>query len=113
MTLIVTAIVFIAALAGLALRANTRFCDEDRLPMQWWLTGEVTWSAPRRMALTLLPVLAFLVFTSLIILSFCMQPSPGQDGMVLPTVIGIGIVFLAIEAFHLWMIEKTLHRNAK
>ena len=47
MIMVVTAILFSFALCSLALWANTRFRGEDRLPMQWWFDGEVTWSAPR------------------------------------------------------------------
>lgn len=38
-------IFFALLLCGLAIRANSRFRNRDRLPMQWWLTGDVTWSA--------------------------------------------------------------------
>jgi hypothetical protein len=111
MTVIVPAVFFILVLSGLALRANIRLRGEDRLPMQWWFTGEVTWSAPRPIALAFIPALALLTFASLIILLFYMQARSGQEGMVLPTLIGIGSMFLAIQILHLWLIEKTVHGN--
>ena len=113
MPIIITAVFFILALCGLALHANMRLRNEDRLPMQWLLTGEVTWSSPRLIALALIPALAILVFVSLIALSLNVRPRPGQEGLVLPIFIGIGIMFIAIQLLHLWLIEKTLRRNGK
>jgi hypothetical protein len=98
-------------LSGLALQANTRLRSEVRLPMQWWLDGEVTWSAPRHIALAFIPALALVTFASLIFISFSIQPRPGQEGMVLPAFGGIGILFVAVQLLHLWLIHKTLHRN--
>ena len=98
-------------LCGLSFRANSRFRDEDRLPMQWWLTGEVTWSAPRVVALAFVPALAIIVLTLNAGLALNLRPRPGQEGMVLPAFIGTGILFIAIQLFHFWMIEKTLRRN--
>ncbi|WP_126174541.1 hypothetical protein [Altericroceibacterium xinjiangense] len=111
MTQIVTAVFFSLILAGIALRANARLRHEKRLPMQWWLTGDVTWSAPRLIGLAFIPVLAFLTFAILIILSFNVQPRPGQEGVVLPAFIGLGITFVAIQVLHLWLAQKTLRRN--
>jgi len=75
-------------LCGLALRANWRFRDESRLPMQWWLNGEVTWSAPRVGALAFVPALGIAVLTINAALALNLRPRPGQEGMVLPTFIG-------------------------
>lgn len=111
MSLVITAALFSLALFGLAWRANGRFRREDRLPMQWWLNGEVTWSAPRAIALAFIPALAFFVFASLIVLSRNVAPRPGQEGMVLPTLIGLGATFVFIQILHFWLIEKTLRRN--
>jgi hypothetical protein len=41
-----------------AILANMRFRHELRLPIQCWLDGKVTWSAPRAVALAFIPVLA-------------------------------------------------------
>lgn len=79
--------------------------------MQWWFTGEVTWYAPRPIALALVPTLAFVMVVSLIVLSLSGRPRPGQEGLALPTLIGIGIMFLAIQLLHLWLIEKTFHQD--
>lgn len=113
MTMIVTAVLFSLALAVLAQRANTRLRSEDRLPMQWSLGGDVTWSAPRAVALAVIPALAILVFVYLIVLSRTVPSRPGQEGMVLPTLIGIGLVFVAIQLLHFWLIGKTLSRGSR
>ena len=46
MGMLVVAVILGLILCALAYQADARFRSEDRLPMQWWLTGEVTWSAP-------------------------------------------------------------------
>lgn len=113
MIMIVTAILFCLALAGVALRANTRLRGERRLPMQWWLNGEVTWSAPRAMALAFIPALALCLFATLSIPFAGMPPRRGQEDMLFPTVVGIGLAILAAQALHLWLIKKTLHRAGR
>lgn len=111
MTMFGVALLFILVFVGLAVRANTRFRDIDRLPMQWWFTGEVTWSAPRPLALAFVPALAICVFVGFALLALNMRPRPGQEDMVFPTFIGIGTMFLGIQLLHLWLISKTLRRN--
>ena len=112
MTMIVTAIISSLILAGLARWANTRLCSEDKLPMQWWVTGEVTWFAPRPIALSVVPALAVLTFVVMIVLSFSTDPRSGQEAEVLPTMSSLGIMFLGIQVLHLWLIEKTVQRNS-
>ncbi len=98
-------------MSGLAILANTRLRSEDRLPMQWWLDGEVTWSAPRHIALAFTPALALVIFATLSFLSSSMSPRTGQEDMVLPGFIGIGITFVLAQLFHFWLIQKTLRRS--
>jgi len=111
MIMIGIAFLFSSVLCSLALKANARLRGERRLLMQWWFTGDVTWSAPRALALAFVPALAACVFLSLILLSLNVRPRTGQEGEVLPTFIGIGIVFLGIQLLHLWLIGRTLRRN--
>lgn len=47
----------VGAMIALSLRADRRFRAIDRLPMQWTLTGAVSWHAPRAVALAFTPVL--------------------------------------------------------
>jgi hypothetical protein len=85
---------FCLASCGIAIWANRRLRTEARLPMQWWLGGEVTWSAPRPIALAFVPSLAVLVFASLTVLSVYTPPRPGQEGMVIPSLFAVGFIIL-------------------
>ena len=105
------ALFFGLLLCRLAIRANSRLRREDRLPMQWWLTGDVTWSAPRVLALAFIPALAIGVLAINAALAMNLQPRPGQEGMVLPGLIGTGLLFLVVQRLHFWLIEKTLRRD--
>lgn len=107
MTLVIISVLFFSTLCVLARWANARFRQEDRLPMQWWFNGDVTWSAPRPLALALIPALALPVFASVALL----PPRPGQENLVLPVLIGTGATFVAIQLLHVWLIEKTIGRN--
>ena len=110
MTILIAAF-FVLILGGLALWANSRFRGEDRLPMQWWFTGEVTWSAPRPLALAFIPALAVCAFAAYALLAAKVPPRPGQESMMFPAFIGLGAMFVAVQLLHLWLVEKTLRRN--
>ena len=101
-------LIFGLILGALAYRANGRFQEEDQLPMQWWITGEVTWYAPRRFALAFYPALAFGLLS---IFTVMLEPRPGQEDLLLPVLIGVGMTFLGIQLAHFWMIAKTLRRG--
>lgn len=113
MTIVIIAVLLGLTLCGLARRANARFHREDRLPMQWWVDGSVTWHAPRPVALAFIPALAFSVLLSSAVLALNVQPRPGQEGMVLPTLVGMGALFVLIQLLHFWLIEKTLHKHGR
>lgn len=102
---------FILVLAVLALWANNRFRDEARLPMQWWLTGEVTWSAPRPLALAFVPALAVATFAIYALMGVKVPPRVGQEDMVFPAFVGLGTLFVAVQLLHFWLVEKTLSRK--
>lgn len=104
---------FFFGFCGVAYRANARLQSEDRLPMQWLLPDEVIWSAPRPIALAFVPSLALVTFAGLAVLCLYTRPRPGQEGMVIPSMIAIGLVFLGVQLFHLWMIERTIRRNGR
>jgi heme/copper-type cytochrome/quinol oxidase subunit 2 len=112
MAMLSIAVIFGLILCALAYQANARFRSEDRLPMQWWVTGEVTWSAPRRLALTFIPALAVAVLSIFAIMSLTMKPRAGQEALVVPSLIGLGVTFIAIQLAHFWLIAKTLRRPA-
>ena len=111
MGVLIVAVILSLILCALAYRADARFRIEDRLPMQWWLTGEVTWSAPRRLALAFIPALAIAALSIFAFMSFTIKPRAGQEALVLPSLIGLGFTFIAIQLAHLWLITKTLRRH--
>lgn len=111
MILTLIGILFGVALCWVALRANARFRNEVRLPMQWWLDGQVTWTAPRRIALAFIPALSLPMLAGFGVLLNNVQPRPGQEGMVIPSFIAFGLISMGAQIFHLWMISRTVGRN--
>lgn len=105
------AILFAAIFTSLSVWANARFRAHERLPMQWSLTGAVNWTAPRALALTLIPVLGTGLLGFITLLALNVSPRAGQEGMVLPTTMVIGAAFVGLQLVHFWLIEKTLNRN--
>ena len=104
---------FIAALALgvlvlMSLRANRRFSDQARLPMQWSLNGSVNWTARRHVALAFTPMLAGPILAAVVWLMTALRPRPGQEGFAIPTLIFIALVFVGVHAFHLWLIAKSV-----
>ena len=109
----VVALVFGSAMVALSVSANLRFRNEARLPMQWSWSGTVNWSAPRVPALMFTPALAIFVLILFVAGAMNFDPRPGQEGMVLPALIGVGCIFVAVHVFHLWLSEKSLRRNGR
>lgn len=89
-------------------QANIRFGNVDRLPMQWSVDGDVTWDAPRRIALAFTPVLAFVALFAITVATFVLTPRTGDEGYVIPAVIFMALIFIAIHALHLWLINRFL-----
>jgi len=114
--LIVCAI-FGAILVGLSVLANARFQHEKILPLQWMisrsqpLSQTVVRTAPRVFVLGFIPSLAICVLVLIAVGAFTLTPRPGQEGMLLPSVLFIGSVFVAAHVLHLWLIERTLRRD--
>ncbi len=113
MIMIIIAVVYGAVMLGVARWANARFRREDRLPMQWLLNGEVTWSAPRRVALAFMPALSIPMLAALIWLFLNAAPRSGQEHLVLPVFVGIGALFVGIQLLHVWLIDRTLRRAGR
>lgn len=111
-------VTFGLTMIGLSIWANARFRREKNLPMQWTisrsepLSKTVIWSAPRVLALSFSPVLAICVLVLISIGAMTLTPRPGQQGMLLPSLIFIGGVFVGIHVLHLWLIEKAVNRNS-
>lgn len=94
----------IAVLVLLSVSADVRFRDRARLPMQWRLSGEVSWSAPRRLALAFIPLLAALVLLVAVVLLRRAGPETAQGGAW--AVAFIAAAFVAVHLLHLWMIGR-------
>src|SRR3954454_516338 len=101
----------ICVLAVMSIRANGRFKDEDRLPMQWSLDKSVNWTAPRSVALAFTPVLAAIILSATVMLTISVRPKPGQEGLEVPAILFIALVFIAAHALHLWLIERSVHAS--
>jgi len=106
--------VFAAVSAWLSLRANARFRHHERLPMQWSLAGTVNWTAPRVLALCLVPALGIGVLAVITVLTFLdVRPRPGQESMLLPVTMLMAATFLAIQILHYGLVDRTLNRNRR
>jgi hypothetical protein len=108
MTQAVVALITIALLTAMSLRANLRFKTERRLPMQWWLNGSVTWTAPRHVALAFTPVLAAVCLAAIVALTTFREPRAGQEHLAIPANIVTALAFLGVHAFHLWLVQRTV-----
>jgi hypothetical protein len=105
------ALSFILILSFASLRADQQFRCEDRLPMQWSVTGKVNWTAPRRIALAFTPVLATVILTAVALsVSLSGDPRPGQEGLGAPVVVFIGLVFTGVHLLHLRLIARSVDR---
>lgn len=109
MLIVAVTIAFALALAWAAWRADARFRDRATLPMQWWATGEVTWSAPRAIALAFVPGLSILVLVLDAVGALTLKARPGQEGFELPVLVLLGVISLGCQRFHLWMIGRWLN----
>ena len=88
--------------------ADRRYCNETRLPMQWSFSGDVTWTAPRRLALAFTPGLGAVALGLAAMLAVT-SGTPGHDsGHGELVLLVIGIPFLAAHALHLWLISRSV-----
>jgi hypothetical protein len=98
----------ICVLVLMSFRANRRFHQLKRLPMQWSLDGSVNWRAPRHITLAFTPILAAVILSTIVALSLVQTPRPGQEGYVVPVFFFVGLTFVGAHAFHLWLIGKSV-----
>jgi len=110
-SLIVIATLFILFLIWK--RASFRFRENARLPMQWTFGGRVTWTAPRRIALAFIPVLAIVVLACALASSFLVEPRQGQEDAVVPAFGIMGAMFIGVYALHTRLIGWSLERSGK
>ena len=102
------AVLAMIALVAMSLRANRRFEDEVRLPMQWSFDGSVNWTAPRHVALAFTPALATAINLATVVATLVLTPRAGQEGFEFPITLILAATFIAVHALHLWLIEKSL-----
>lgn len=95
-------------LIAMSLRADARFRHAARLPMQWSFSGEVNWTAPRRIALALLPGLGIVMLTAMAAMMQITRPRPGQEGLEAPVLVVAALILVGLHASHLWMVGRTL-----
>lgn len=113
MSIVIVLVISVLMVCVLAYRADSLFYSEDRLPMQWWITGEVTWSVPRRLALAFMPALAIVLLGFVTIMALNVPARAGQEGLVLPMTIGMGATLIAVQVLHFWLIARTLRRQVR
>jgi hypothetical protein len=101
----------ICVLGVMSIRANRRFKDEERLPMQRSFDRSVNWTAPRAIALAFTPILAALILSATVALTVFVKPRPGQEGFEVPTMMFIALVFIGAHALHLWLIGNSVRRS--
>ncbi len=107
-------IAFFFGLAGtaIAIRANTALRHEDRVPMQWSVTGQVNWTSPRPVGLAFSPVTTIVVLV-VICLKSLGPTRPGQEHLVVPAMLISGAVLTAVQLLHLWLVFRTLKGTGK
>src|SRR3546814_15059849 len=115
-------VIILAAAIGLTMivlsvRANSRFRQEQKLPMQWMLSrsrplsSTVIWSAPRILAPTLFPVLAIFVRLLLPFAFSPLTPRPAKEGLILPPLFLIGACLSPVKFLHLAQMEGPSSRE--
>lgn len=92
-------IAILLTMAAMSWRADRRLQHMDRLPMQWGLDGKPTWYAPRRLAVSLLPLVAACIL-ALITLAHHQAGAEGSAAAIAPRLV-TGLSFIAIHWFHL------------
>ena len=70
--------------------------SDARLPMQWGIRGQVTWRAPRAVALLFAPVLAVLI------LGFITGVAGPRAQQLNALTIGIAVVFVVAHALYVY-----------
>lgn len=105
------AVIAICVLATMWARANRSFSGSARLPMQWFLNGSVTWTAPRMVALAFIPVLGAVVLALTAASTALLQPRLGQEWLAVPVEIFVALLFIAAYALHLRLIAWSLERK--
>lgn len=81
--------------------------------MQWGLGGNVNWTAPRKIALAIIPAIATCILFATAAAPLVATPRPGQEGDVIPVVFIMAFMFTGIHALHLWLVDRTLNGKGR
>jgi hypothetical protein len=100
----------VTVLVSMSVRANRRFRAFARLPMQWSSRGEVNWTAPRVVALAVIPALGTLVLCAATLSTTFVDPRPGQEDMVAPVMLILALVPIGIHYLHITLIARHLSK---
>lgn len=68
----------------------------------------MTKTAPRRFALAFFPALFAFVLIAMIIISIVFPTKPGDQGLVIPAIAFVALLFVALYALCLRMVAKSL-----
>ena len=113
MAQIVIGLIATGLMIWISIIANGKFRDQNRLPMQWLLNGEVTWTAPRGIALAFIPVLGIPTVWAVVALTILVAPRPGQEGLEVPIILLVGLGLVATQWLHIWLINRHLQRKGR
>ncbi len=85
----------------IAIAANNKLHHLHRLPMQWSLSGQVNWSAPRVIALASFPAIFAAISSALILTSISEHEQSTAQSLIF-----LGIVMIGLQILHLWLVHK-------
>jgi len=94
----------VVIMTAISIAANSRLRKHDRLPMQWSISGNVNWSAPRIVALSFYPGLAAIM---VLVLSFLSERVPlhPKAAYSIPLLV---MLLLVIQCLWIWGAMRTL-----
>lgn len=84
-------------MVAVAIYARQRIApDSGSIPMQWSLSGNVNWSAPRLLAFAFIPILALAAMLLL-----------ASSATIDPSALGLpGGIFLACQILHVLLVDR-------
>ena len=104
----VLALLIEAMLIVMSVVASSRLRKYSDLPLSWQLDGTVLQTAPRRIALALIPLVTIFVLAAVISISLFTEPRAGQAWMMVPVTLFVGFTAIGAHAFYIMMIRKLL-----
>ena len=98
---------YICFAAWMYARANERFRHHPKLPMQWALNRQPTWYAPRRVALTVMPILFGTgLLTVVLSVHGTTEPITVPDIRAVLFMLGLGVVGIVLFALYLRLVAR-------